>query len=271
MRRLPLAAPATIRPAAVAGSFYPEDRTRLRQLIEGLLATTEAGAGAAPKAVIAPHAGYQHSGPIAASAFAQVPRGRAIRHVVILGPSHHVTFRGVALSRAVGFDTPLGAVPLDKEAAARLSGLPQARVFEEAHTYEHSLEVELPFLQSCLQDFAITPLVIGDASDEAVGELIDLLWGGPETLFVISTDLSHYYDYETASELDRRTARAIEQLRPEEIGPEHACGRVPVRGLLWAARRRGLRARTLDLRNSGDTAGPRESVVGYGAFAFAEE
>ena len=165
--------------------------------------------------------------------------------------------------------TPLGTVPVDREGAALAAALPQVTVRDDAHAREHSLEVHLPFLQRVLDDFALVPLVVGDASPEEVGEVIEALWGGNETLIDVSSDLSHYLDYDAARRRDRRTCAAIERLRWEEIGADDACGRAPVRGLLWAARRRGLRATTLDLRNSGDTAGPRDSVVGYGAWALA--
>jgi hypothetical protein len=152
----------------------------------------------------------------------------------------------------------------------RLGALPQVRVREEAHEWEHSLEVELPFLQLVLGEFRVVPLVTGDASDEEIGEVVELLWGDTETVFVISSDLSHYYEYETARQMDRETADAIEALRPSDIGSDQACGRVAIRGLLWAAKRRQLRSRTIDLRNSGDTAGSKDQVVGYGAFGFTE-
>lgn len=259
-----------VRLPAVAGSFYPDNAARLERLVDELLSTAQAPVGPPPKALIAPHAGYIYSGPIAASAFVQLPRRGSVRRVVLLGPSHFVPFEGLALSPAASFATPLGTVPVDTEAVGQVQALPQVRVLEAAHSREHSLEVELPWLQRWLGEFAIVPLVVGQAADQEVGQLIERLWGGPETVFVISSDLSHYYDYQTACELDRQTARAIEALRPEDIGEEQACGRIPIRGLLWAAARRGLTAKTLDLRNSGDTAGPRHQVVGYGAFAFTE-
>jgi AmmeMemoRadiSam system protein B len=226
--------------------------------------------GPAPKAVIVPHAGYVYSGEIAASAYAQVGtlRGEVTR-VVLIGPAHRVPLRGLAASGADAFRTPLGDVPLDRETVDRVLELPQVELLEAAHAEEHSLEVQLPFLQVVLDDFSLVPLVAGEATPEEVAEVLEALWGGPETLIVISSDLSHYRDYETARSLDSATTAAIESLAPEGLGGESACGRVPIRGLLVAARQHGLRARTLDLRNSGDTAGPRDGVVGYGAYAFA--
>jgi AmmeMemoRadiSam system protein B len=270
MKPSELSAAKPVRLPAVAGTFYPDSAPRLERMVEDLLARPQAPVGPAPKALIAPHAGYIYSGPIAASAFVQLPRQGVVRRVVLLGPSHFVPFEGLALSPARAFATPLGTVPVDTTAVHLLQALPQVRMLEAAHSREHSLEVELPFLQRWLGDFTIVPLVVGHATDEEVGQVIERLWGGPETVFVISSDLSHYYDYETACALDRQTARAIEALRGQDIGEEQACGRIPIRGLLWVAARRGLKAKTLDLRNSGDTAGPRDRVVGYGAFAFTE-
>ncbi len=259
------------RPAAVAGQFYPGDATTLRRMVEDFLREVKPATAPTPKAIIAPHAGYVYSGPIAASAYARfAPDRDVIKRVVLLGPSHRVPFRGLAASGAEAFATPLGDVPVDTEAVRALATLQQVAVLNAAHAGEHSLEVQLPFLQVMLKDFKIVPLVVGTATDAQVGEVIDALWGGPETRFVISSDLSHYHDYATARELDAATARAVEALRPEDIGEEQACGRLPIRGLLCAARGHNLQAQTLDLRNSGDTAGPRHEVVGYGAWAFEE-
>lgn len=259
----------SVREPAVAGTFYPASAAQLSRMVEDLLESAAAQPGdAAPKAIIAPHAGYVYSGPIAASAFVQLPPKSDIQRVVLLGPSHFVPVPGLALSPDDSFATPFGTVPVDTDAVARLQSLPQVQVSACAHAREHSLEVELPFLQQRLGTFSLVPLVVGDATDEAVGEVIDLLWDGPETLFVISSDLSHYLDYRSAQALDGRTARAIEGLCAEDIGTDQACGRIPIRGLLWAARKRGLSATTIDLRNSGDTAGSRDRVVGYGAFVF---
>jgi AmmeMemoRadiSam system protein B len=256
------------RSPAVAGLFYPDDAGTLRAAVHTLLAAT-APAAPAPKAIIAPHAGYVYSGPVAASIYASLIKARdRIRRVVLLGPAHRVAFDGLALSSATAFATPLGEIPLDTAATAQLLMLPQVRLLDAAHRDEHSLEVQLPFLQEVLDDFTLVPLLVGDTSPEEVSEVLDMLWGGEETLIVISSDLSHYHDYATARRLDAATSRAIEALRPQDIGYENACGRIPVGGLLLSARRHGLRAQTLDLRNSGDTAGPRDRVVGYGAYAF---
>jgi len=258
---------AGVRSPAVAGSFYPADSKQLRTMVDGFLAAACPGDGAMPKAIIAPHAGYIYSGPVAASAYARLkPLRGCITRIVLLGPSHRVGFEGLALSSADYYDTSLGRVPLDRDAGRLLVGLPQVRVHDPAHAQEHSLEVHLPFLQELLNDFTLVPLVVGDATAVEVGEVLERLWGGPETLIVISSDLSHYHDYTTAQRRDRATSQAIESLRYEDIGYEDACGRNPVSGLLYVARERGLRARLLDLRNSGDTAGPRDRVVGYGAY-----
>ena len=265
------AAPRKVRPPAVAGRFYPSDPIELRQLITGLFAEVPPATGLAPKALIAPHAGYPYSGPIAASAYAQlIPARDQIKRIILLGPSHYVAVQGLATSSAEAFATPLGVVPVDVEAVRQVRLLPQVRELDEAHAQEHSLEVQLPFLQTVLGDFTLVPLAVGDASADDITQVLDLLWGGPETRIVISSDLSHYQDFQTARRLDRATAEAIEALKPGGIGEERACGRMPICGLLQAARSHGLRARTLDLRNSGDTAGPRDRVVGYGAFVFEE-
>jgi AmmeMemoRadiSam system protein B len=255
----------------VAGLFYPSDRRELEQSVRGYLGTADRGEHEAPpKALIAPHAGYVYSGPIAASAYARLePVAERIERVVLLGPAHRVFLRGLAAPRSAVFTTPLGDVPVDREAIELVLPLPQVRLDDAPHAPEHSLEVHLPFLQLVLGDFSLVPLAVGDASAEEVAEVLELLWGGPETLIVISSDLSHYYDYATARRLDAETTRAIEALRPEDLGAESACGRVAIGGLLVAARRHGLRAHTVDVRSSGDTAGPRDEVVGYGAYVFA--
>ena len=269
MAKSPIIQPARVRPAAVAGRFYPADPAELRDLINTLLAAVPPATGPAPKALIAPHAGYLYSGPIAASAYAQlIPARQQIRRVVLLGPSHYVPVDGLATSSAEAFATPLGLVPLDLEAVRLARTLPQVTQMDEAHAQEHSLEVHLPFLQTVLEDFALVPLAVGEASADGIAEVLKALWDGEETRLVVSSDLSHYHDLQTARRLDQSTAKAIEALKPAGIGEERACGRIPIRGLLQVARQRGLRARTLDLRTSGDTAGPRDQVVGYGAFAF---
>ncbi len=260
----------SIRPAAVAGRFYPADPIELRRQIHTYTASGEP-APSRPKALIAPHAGYIFSGPIAGRAYArlgQVPG--EIERVILLGPAHYVPVRGMALPQAEAFATPLGIVPVDTRAARALADLPQVITSDRPHAPEHGLEVHLPFLQQALGAFELVPLVVGDASDEEVEEVLERLWDGPQTLVVISTDLSHYLDYASARRLDAATAAAIEALRPEAIGPEQACGRIPLGGLLRLARRKGMDIERLDLRNSGDTAGPRDQVVGYGAWALYE-
>ncbi|HHM04990.1 MAG TPA: AmmeMemoRadiSam system protein B [Gammaproteobacteria bacterium] len=259
---------SAIREPAVAGMFYPDDPEALHAAVHHWL-EEHRSADPPPKAVIAPHAGYMYSGAIAASAYARVANGRGtITRVVLLGPSHRVPVEGLAASGAHAFRTPLGLVPVDTGALQSVLSLPQVQRIESAHAYEHSLEVHLPFLQEALGKFSLVPLVVGDASAEDVAEVLDRLWDGPETLIVVSSDLSHYHDYQTARRLDQATSNAILALKPEAIHYEQACGRNPVNGLLLAARRHGLHAELLDLRNSGDTAGPRDQVVGYGAYVF---
>ena len=260
-----------VRQPAVAGMFYPANRNELRAMIAGYLASAEAGSSV-PKAIIAPHAGYIYSGPIAASAYARIARAHdIIKRVILLGPSHRIPLRGLAVPSAETFSTPLGLIAVDRQAIGELLSLPQVRVADDAHALEHSIEVQLPFLQEVLDDFSIVPLVVGDATADEVGAIIDILWGGSETLIVISSDLSHYHDYETARKLDRLTSQAITELRPDDIYFDHACGRIPISGLLTVAQRRGLHVDVIDLRNSGDTAGPRDHVVGYGAYVFEQD
>ena len=264
-----MAAKRSRRPA-VAGLFYPAEPGELAAAVRACLRAAAPAAGPPPRALIAPHAGYVYSGEIAGSAYARLaPLRGKVRRVVLIGPSHHVPFRGLAVPSADAFATPLGDVPVDRAAVERLLELPQVEERDDAHAREHSLEVQLPFLQEVLGAFALVPLAAGDASAEEVAEVLELLFDEPGTLVVVSSDLSHYHDYATARRLDAATSRAIEALRPEALDFESACGRVGVNGLLVLARRRGLSARTLDLRSSGDTAGPRDRVVGYGAYELA--
>jgi AmmeMemoRadiSam system protein B/AmmeMemoRadiSam system protein A len=231
-------------------------------------ASPQAAAGV-PKAIIAPHAGYIYSGAVAASAYVSLAKARStVTRVVLLGPSHRVAVRGLATTSAEFFLTPLGSVPIDREAVALALRFPQVTVVDAAHAQEHSLEVHLPFLQMSLDGFSLVPFSVGEASPEEVAVVLEALWGGPETLIVVSSDLSHHYDYDTARRLDAATTRAIEQLDPDALDSESACGRVPVRGLLLCAKRQGLDVTTVDVRNSGDTAGTRDRVVGYGSYLF---
>ena len=226
--------------------------------------------GKPPKALIAPHAGYVYSGPIAASAYALLePLRDVVKRVVLLGPTHRVAVRGLALPASRQFATPLGVVDIDEAAIAQLRGLAHVGISEEAHALEHSLEVHLPFLQTVLADFKLVPLAVGHASAEEVAAVLDGLWGGPETLIVVSSDMSHYLPYRDAQSIDRATAEAVLRLETH-IDHDQACGATPVTGLALAAQQRGLTPELLDLRNSGDTAGDKSRVVGYASFAFYE-
>ena len=258
-----------VRPPAVAGLFYPAEASVLKRDVKHYLAEAKEFTYR-PKALIAPHAGYIYSAPIAASAYRLLDplRGR-ISRVVLLGPVHRVWVKGLALPGVNAFDTPLGTIDLDLEAMARLIDLPQVETLAAAHAQEHSLEVQLPFLQQVLGDFKLVPLAVGGATPEEVAEVLERLWGGDETLIVVSSDLSHYLPYQASSNVDKATARAILDMRTDLVG-EQACGAHPINGLLLAAKHHGLRPHLLDLRNSGDTAGDRDRVVGYGAFAFTE-
>lgn len=263
-----------LRPPAVAGLFYPDSERELRAEVETLLAAAPEPdpGGAAPKAVIAPHAGYVYSGSIAAAAFRALAAGRRRPplRVVVIGPAHRVPIRGLALPGAEALGTPLGAVHIDPEAAQAAIRLPQVRVQPAAHAEEHSLEVELPFLQVLFgAELRVLPLVVGAAGPDEVAEVLEAVWGGEETAVVVSSDLSHYLPYDAARRTDEETAERILRL-DATIEPRRACGAQPINGLLVAARRRGLAAELLDLRSSGDTAGDRSRVVGYGAFAFRE-
>jgi AmmeMemoRadiSam system protein B len=258
----------TVRNPAVAGQFYPADSPGLEAAVTTLLGETAGQGGAAPKALIVPHAGYMYSGPVAASAYARLrPWRDRYSRVVLLGPCHRVPLRGMALSSADAFRTPLGDVAVDHETTARLD-VPGLAVSDTSHEYEHSLEVHLPFLQEVLDEFVLVPVVVGDASAQEVAGLLKAVWGGEETLIVISSDLSHYLGYDEAAAKDAVTCTRIENL-DTDISHDQACGATPIRGLLLVAKQRGLTVTTLDLRNSGDVAGDRKFVVGYGAWAFA--
>ena len=264
--------PSSSRRPAVAGLFYPGDPRVLQHTVHSLLAAAApARTEALPKAIIAPHAGYVYSGPIAASIYARLAplRGRVTR-VVLLGPTHRVAVRGLAHPGCRWFETPLGKVEIDQDALDGLRALPQVTGSPAAHAQEHSLEVHVPFLQAVLGTFKLVPLAVGHASPAEVAAVFDALWGGSETLIVVSSDMSHYLPYREAQQLDRATADAIVRLSTD-IDHEGACGATPVSGLAYTAQRRGLTVELVDLRNSGDTAGTRDQVVGYAAFAFTGE
>jgi MEMO1 family protein len=263
--------PRRVRLAAVAGQFYPADAAGLRAEVEQYLAEGKNTTATAPKAAIAPHAGYMYSGPIAGSVYACLAKGRdVIQRVVLLGPSHYASFRGLAASSASAFACPLGTVPVDEEAMAKVRELPQVTTLDAAHREEHSLEVQLPFLQTALAQFKLVPLLVGDATATEVSQVLEVLWGGPETCLVVSSDLSHYHDYGLTQEMDRAAAEAIESMKGEMLSGEQACGSRPIRGLLEAARAHQLRCQVVDLRNSGDISGRRDRVVGYGGFVFMQ-
>lgn len=263
-----------VRPTAVAGRFYPSDAAELGELVDSCLEVARrhrADRAPVPKAVIAPHAGFIFSGPIAGTAFSTF-EGTSAERVVLIGPSHYVGFEGVATSGYGAFSTPLGEIPVDGAAVAKALEFEFVREYEHPHEREHSLETHLPFLQRVLGDFTIVPLVTGRVDRRQLAELLDALWGGPETLISVSSDLSHFFDASTARALDEQTAAAIERFDAAKVEPsaQGACGAVAIRGLLETAKRRQMRVTTLDLRNSSDTAGGPDRVVGYGAFAFWE-
>ena len=258
----------SVRAPAVAGAFYHGAAATLQSQVVALLAAATTPKQQRPKALIAPHAGYIYSGPIAANAYAQLaPFRSGYSRVVLLGPAHRVYVRGLALPAADAFATPLGEVALDREAIAAIRHLAQVCISDDAHAHEHSLEVHLPFLQQALAGFTLVPLAVGEASAEQVAEVLGLLWGDDQTLIVISSDLSHYLPYAQARTIDEQTARIVLSMAPQ-LNHQQACGATPINGLLLEARRRGLRPELLDLRSSGDTAGDRSRVVGYASFAF---
>ncbi|MDH3375473.1 MAG: AmmeMemoRadiSam system protein B [Gammaproteobacteria bacterium] len=261
----------SVRSAAVAGSFYPSEPRELRKQL-GRLLSAAGGSLAPPKAVIVPHAGYVYSGAVAAAAYAALHDHRdTIRRVVLLGPAHRVYLAGLGAPTAAEFETPLGRVAIDQDAVAELlANLPFVQARDDAHRDEHSLEVQIPFLQTTLGDFRLLPLVVGDAPREQVEIVLERIWGGAETLIVVSSDLSHYHQYAVAQQIDGSTTSAIEQLRPEAIDSAHACGQVPLRALLGVAKHRHMEVHTAKQCNSGDTAGPTDRVVGYGAYLFYE-
>lgn len=261
----------SVRPPAVAGTFYPGDAATLELTVDALLDKAGVRTEFRPKALIVPHAGYVYSGPVAACGYGLLREaGARVQRVVLLGPAHRVALRGLALPGASRFRTPLGDVAVDRAAVDSLLDLSQVKINDAAHAQEHSLEVHLPFLQTLLPEFSLVPIVVGQSGPDEVAEVLRRLWGGPETLIVVSTDLSHYHDYDTARRLDQETCAAIAGFQFENIGPGEACGCMPMAGLLLEARRRGMEIRPLDVRNSGDTGGPRNRVVGYAAFALGE-
>ena len=260
-----------VRPAAVAGMFYPSAPERLAGDIRSYLSRAPGRELGTPKALIVPHAGYVYSGPIAASAYALVaPLRDTVKRVLLLGPAHRVAVRGLATTGAGAFDTPLGEVAIDTVAVAMALAFPQVTVSDAAHAFEHALEVQLPFLQTVLRSFSLVPFAVGHVLDEDVAQVIDALWGGPETLVVVSSDLSHYHAYAEAKRIDHATTETILAMSPT-LDHEQACGATPINGLLRCARQRGLAPALLDLRNSGDTAGDRARVVGYASFAFTHD
>jgi len=256
----------TIRQTAVAGLFYAAGAEELQRNVSTLLRNANSTSRRVPKAMVVPHAGYIYSGPVAAEAFRLLePAAHSIRRVLLFGPAHRVYLHGMAVPAAESFVTPLGIVPLDRIAIDKIADLPGVCVSDAAHGGEHSLEVQLPFLQSVLEDFALVPVVVGECDPQLVAGIIDTLWGGPETLIVVSSDLSHYLPYNLARQVDEKTCSKI-LTKSSDLSGEEACGAYAVNGLLSAKHCEPLTVEAVDLRNSGDTAGDKDRVVGYGAF-----
>jgi AmmeMemoRadiSam system protein B len=253
----------------MAGYFYPADPEELRATVAGFLAEAKPSTRPIPKAVIVPHAGYVYSGAVAAKAYERLKGGaESVRRVVLLGPTHRVYVRGLAAPRATYFATPLGRIAIDTAALEALNDLPQIVFNDDAHAMEHSLEVQLPFLQRVAPNASLVPLAVGDTTPRAVAAVLERFWDDPATLLVISSDLSHFLSYDDAKRRDGATATNIEHFAGDDLRPDHACGFLPIAGLLAAAKPRGAQIERVDLRNSGDTAGPRDRVVGYGAWAI---
>jgi AmmeMemoRadiSam system protein B len=260
-----------VRPSAVAGTFYPARPGALARTVDELLATAD-GTALTPKALVVPHAGYVYSGPVAASAYGRLaPLRETVSRVVLAGPAHRSHVDGLAVPSVDAFRTPLGDVEIDRDARAIVASLPRVTIDDAPHREEHSLEVHLPILQHVFAAFRVLPLVVGRASPEDIADVFDAVWGGSETFIVVSSDLSHYEDHVSAVAHDRRTLEAILESRPDAIGPYDACGAAPVRGLMVAATRHHMQPVLLDHRTSGDTAGPRDRVVGYAAIAYAQQ
>lgn len=259
---------------AVAGLFYPDNARELGHEIEYYLSMADDAWHSAtrpPKALIVPHAGYIYSGAVAAKAYALLATSaQSIKRVVLLGPAHRTYFQDLATTSMDYFRTPLGDIAIDKLKVQELLRLADVQVMESAHQLEHSLEVQLPFLQTVLGEFSLIPIVVGDASGSQVHRALELLWGGPETLIVISSDLSHYQSYDLAQSIDRSTSEAIEQISLVPINSQQACGCTGINGLLQAAKQHHLRVKTLQVCNSGDVTGEKDTVVGYGSWAFLE-
>jgi AmmeMemoRadiSam system protein B len=251
--------------------FYPADANQLATMVDGYLAAATPDPHApTPKAIIAPHAGYPFSGPVAASVYSELAGHQdTIKKVTVVAPAHRYPFKGLAVSEAEWFRTPLGDIPVDQQSLQQLREIAGVTTLDAAFEGEHSLEVQLPFLQRLLSNFQLIPIIVGEAEPALVQRALDTIWGGDETLIVVSSDLSHFLDYDSARARDARTSQAIERLDHRALDFHDACGRLPVSGLLMAAKARDLSVTTLDLRNSGDTAGNRERVVGYGAYRVA--
>ena len=259
----------SVRAAQVAGAFYPAGDNELVAMVERCLEIARPSGGVRPKVIVAPHAGYQFSGPIAGTAYAPLRvLSDIVTRIVLIGPAHRVAFKGIAITSTDAWATPLGLVPVDWTAVRRVLDVPGVAIEDRAFEAEHGLEVHLPFLQRVFSSPSIVPLLVGEAPAAMVSEVLSRLWGGPETLIVVSSDLSHFHDVETARKLDSETGRLIELMRPDRIDGSGACGHRALAGALDQARRKDLRVTGLDIRNSADTKGGPERVVGYGAFAM---
>lgn len=259
----------SIRPAAVAGSFYPADRNQLDSDIEYYLTHCHQTEFTQAKAFIVPHAGIQYSGIIAASVYSAIARSaQSFERVILMGPCHRVWIEGMAIPAVDSFESPLGNIPLDKNILQSISQFPDVQISDVAHQDEHSLEVQLPFLQKALQNFSLVPILVGEVDCESVAEMINFLWSLDDTLFLISSDLSHFHDYDTASKIDRQTTMKIINKDYHLIDHHMACGCTPIQGILSVAKSKHLPVNCIKQCNSGDTAGDKSRVVGYASYAI---
>lgn len=258
-----------IKKPAVAGAFYPDEPDILNNMVEHLFDAIT-WAGSSPKAIIAPHAGYIYSGIAAACAYQCLEMMPYIKNIILVGPSHYIAFNGVAYSDYDTFITPLGELFVNTNLIQQIAKLPATQHFNDAFSREHCLEVQFPFLQKKLNEFTIVPLLVSGANKQTVASVLEALWGDKETLVIISSDLSHYHDYLTAQQLDSETSQAIVNLDADNIKEDSACGRIAIRGLLHLAKQKKMQAKKILQINSGDTAGDKQRVVGYGAYHFFE-
>ena len=257
-----------IKQADVAGMFYPGEEASLRQMVDGFIQKA-LSFDLRPRAIIAPHAGYIYSGSIAGTAYKTIAAVRdQIENVIIMSPAHRFYLRGIALHMADAFATPLGNIPVNIGIVKKIKQFSSVQWEERSFIQEHGLETHLPFIQRAFKPgIKIVPMIVGECQESEVAEILESVWEDPRNFVIISSDLSHFHSYADAKKLDRNTVDLIQNLDSQSLDTEFACGHYPICGLLNLARNRKLKIKALDIRSSGDTAGSKESVVGYGSFA----